>query len=341
MKRLVVDGYGLFVGLTGDRIVVREKGKTLHQAVVSDLRQVVISGKGGISFDAMETLGANGVDLIVVSWKGEVSARLSSPEMRTVQTRREQYYAYRDERSGLLAKAFVLAKLRNMYGTLGTLAKSRRETDPEKAEALNAKRENVFSFIRRVEDLADEPVEKMRDELMGLEGAASQNYWEGITGIIPGDFNFQIRSGRYAEDPFNAMLNYGYALLEGEVWRGVHYAGLDPYGGFLHVDRPGKPSLVLDLMEEFRQQLVDKTVIALVTRDVVRPGSFEMVEGVCRMDDGVRRLVLKEVLGHFERYMRFGDEKRRWSDMILLQAREIGKFLRGESPKYEGFYLRW
>jgi len=337
----VVDGYGLFVGLTGDRIVVREKGKTLHQAVVSDLRQVVISGKGGISFDAMEALGTHGVDLVIVSWKGEVTARLSSPEMRTVQTRREQYYAYKDHRSGLLAKAFILAKLRNMYATLGTLAKSRKETEPGKAETLNARREVVFSYICRVEGIRDRPVEETRNELMGLEGAASQSYWEGIGGIIPADFRFQIRSGRYAEDPVNSMLNYGYALLEGEVWRGVHYAGLDPYGGFLHVDRPGRPSMVLDLMEEFRQQLVDKTVVGLVTKNVVAPSQFEVREGVCIMDDRARKLVLREVLGRFEKYMRYGDEKRRWSDMILLQARDVGKYLRGESQRYEGFYLRW
>jgi len=341
MKRLVVDGYGLFVGMKGDRVVVREKGSILHQAVVSDLRQVVISGKGGISFDAVEALGENGVDLIIVSWKGEVTARLSSPEMRTVQTRREQYYAFQDSRSGLLAKAFILAKLRNMYATLGTLAKTRKETGPTKAEILSAKREDVSSFISRVESMAEQPIEKGRNELMGLEGSASQSYWEGVTQIVPEEFSFQIRSGRYACDPVNAMLNYGYALLEGEVWRGIHYAGLDPYGGFLHVDRPGKPSLVLDLMEEFRQQLVDKTVLSLVTKNTLSPDSFTMEEGICRMDDKVRKLVLKEVLGRFEEYMRYGDEKRRWTDMILFQAREIGKYLRGESPKYEGFYLRW
>lgn len=341
MKRLVVDGYGKFVARKGDRIVVKEKGKTLHYVVAEDLRQVIISGKGGISFDAIELLGAQGVDLVVVNWKGEVTARLSSPEMRTVKTRREQYYAYRDKRSGYLAKEFIAAKMRNQYATLGTLAKSRKDTSPEKAEVLIEKRMEVAEQIKRIEEVVIRPVDEMRSMLMGLEGLASQRYWEGVSEIIPKEFHFQVRSGRYAEDPVNAMFNYGYALLEGEVWRGVHYAGLDPYGGFLHVDRPGRPSMVLDLMEEFRQQLIDKVIISLLTKRSVSPKNFEMREGVCRMDGAARRLLLKSVLRRFESYMRYRGEKRRWTDMILVQARKIAKFLRGEAATYEGFYLRW
>jgi len=341
MRRLVVDGYGKFVTQKGDRIVVKDKGKILHHTVAEDLRQVVISGKGGISFDAIELLGAHGVDLVIVNWKGEVTARLSSPEMRTVKTRREQYYAYKDQRGGYLARQFIAAKMRNQYATLGTLAKSRKDSAPEKAKSLVEKRGEIAEQIRRVEEMTTYPVDEQRDVLMGLEGLASQRYWEGVTEIVPSEFGFQGRSGQYAEDPVNAMFNYGYALLEGEVWRAVHYAGLDPYGGFLHVDRPGRPSMVLDLMEEFRQQLIDKTIISLVTKGSVSSGSFELVEGVCRMDDATRRLLLRTVLGSFEEYMRYEGEKRRWTDMILLQARNVAKYLRGEAAAYEGFYLRW
>lgn len=341
MKRLVVDGYGLFVARKGNRIVVREKGKIKHQVVAEDVRQVVISGSGGISFDALELLSSHGIDLVVISWRGEVVARLSPPEMRTVKTRREQYYAYRDERSGYLAKQFVLAKMRNQYATLGTLAKSRKETNPEGAERLREGRWVVASYLRRVQEMEEAPVDEIREELMGLEGIASQAYWGAIAEIIPEGFGFRERSGRYAQDSVNALLNYGYAILEGEVWRGVHYAGLDPYGGFLHVDRPGRPSMVLDLMEEFRQQLVDKTVIGLVSRGEVSPEGFEMVEGVCRMSDGVRKRLLRAVLERFERYVRHRGERRRWTDIILLQARGVAKYLRGEASSYEGFYFRW
>jgi len=341
LKRLVVDGYGKFVGQQSNRIVVKEKGRILHHERAEDLRQVVISGSGSISFDAMELLGSLGVDLIVINWRGEVTARLASRDMRTVQTRRDQYYAFRENRSGILAQQFILAKMKNQYATLGTLAKSRKDTSPDVADELINKRESVSEFIKKVESLEIKPIDHIRSSLMGLEGIASTHYWEGIGAIIPEEFKFNCRSGRYAEDPVNALLNYGYALLEGEVWRGVHYAGLDPYGGFLHVDRPGRPSMVLDLMEEFRQQLIDKTIIGLLTKGEVSYTDFTMEEGVCRMGDSTRKLLLRTVLEHFEKYMRYKDEQRRWTDMILMQARDLASYLRGESSRYEGFYLRW
>lgn len=341
MKRLVVDGYGKFIGRRKNQIVVREEGKIKDYVVAEDLRQVVISGSGAISFDAMELLGECGVDLVVIDWRGRVTSRLASSMMRTVQTRREQYYAYRDYRGGHLAKQFVYAKLKNQYAVLGTLAKTRKEFSPVIAESLIQKREVIYNQLRLLEKVDDAEVSYIRNQLMGLEGNASKCYWEGIGEIIPKEFGFVGRSGRFAKDPLNSMLNYGYALLEGEVWRAIHFAGLDPYGGFLHVDRPGKPSMVLDLIEEFRQQIVDKTVIRMVTKNVVGPTSFEIRGGVCKMNDTVRRNLLRGVVGKFEAYLRHKGVKLRWADLILTQARNIAKYLRGETRNYESFYLRW
>ncbi len=341
MKRLVVDGWGKFVGKQSERIVVKEKGQTLHQEAVDDLRQVIISGGGSISFDAIELLAAHGVDLVVVNWKGEITARLASRDMRTVQTRREQYYAYREARSGVIAKGIISAKMRNQYAVLGTLAKSRRETSPDVAAKLTDKRESIQTQIKSIESLDDNPIDSIRATIMGIEGISSAQYWGGIAAIIPPEYGFDVRSGRYAGDPVNSMLNYGYALLEAEVWRAVHFAGLDPYGGFLHVDRPGRPSMILDLMEEFRQQLIDKTVFTLVARREVPPDDFAMEERSYRMGDNVRKLLLQTVLERFEEQVRYREESRKWTDMILLQARSLAGYLRGEQVRYEGFYLRW
>ncbi len=341
MKRLVVDGYGKFIRRTGNQILVTEEGQIKHRVLAEELRQVVISGRGGISFDAMELLSEYGVDLVVLDWRGEVTSRLSSSLMRTVQTRRQQYAAYDDERGCVLAREFIVAKMRNQYAVLGTLAKARSDSSPDAAKALMGKREDLAGQIKDVQGIPVAPIGEVRDRLMGFEGLASKTYWEGLANVVPSEFGFPGRTGRYAEDPVNAMLNYGYALLEGEVWRGVHFAGLDPYGGFLHVDRPGKPSLVLDLMEEFRQQVVDKRVVALITKGVVKTEKFEVKEGICVLGAVAKRHLIEDVEGTFEEYVRHGDVKTRWSDLVLSQAVEVAKFLRGESERYEGFYQRW
>lgn len=157
----------------------------------------------------------------------------------------------------------------------------------------------------------------------------------------PSRFGFPGKSGRYAQDPLNAMLNYGYAMLEGEVWHAVHYAGLDPYGGFLHVDRPGKASMVLDLMEEFRQQTIDRTVISMVTHGTVKPEEFSVEGGgICRLGESAKRFLIESVESLFEEYVRHREVKLRWTDLVMSQAVEVAKYLRGESKSYEPFYLR-
>lgn len=341
MKRLIVDGYGKFIRREGDQILVTEKGKVLHRVLAEELRQVLITGNGGISFDAMELLGECGVDLIKVNWKGEVVCQLSSPLMRTVQTRREQYAAYNDHRGGHVSKAIITAKAKNQYAVLGSLAKARIETFPGTAKILLDAREHISEQISAIAQVPEASPSEIRGTLMGMEGNCSRIYWGAVSNIFPKDFCFNGRSGRYAQDPINAMLNYGYALLEGEVWHGVHYAGLDPYGGFLHVDRPGKASMVLDLMEEFRQQVVDKAVIALVTRDMIKAENFELVEGICKLGDRAKRILIESIESTFEDYVRYKDIKIKWTDLIMSQAVEVAKYLRGDSSKYEPFYLRW
>ena len=341
MERLVVDGYGSYIGVDHDQIIVKRQGKILYRGLPEKLRQVIISGTGSITINALEKLAEYGVDIILINWKGEIKARLSPPMLRTVATRREQYYAYQDKRSVKLSKEFIKAKIKNQVSVLGTLAKKRKAADPETAEQAYKAQEEISKNAGKIENVNGKNCNEIRGSLMGLEGRAATTYWNTLTKIMPKEYKFPTRTGRYAKDPVNSMLNYGYALLEGEVWRAVHYAGLDPYAGFLHVDRPGRPSMVLDLMEEFRQQLVDKPIIKLTTKRQIDPQSFETKEGLCKMKKETREILLNEILNRFESYVRTEDEKIRWCTLILKQAQNIAKYLRKETTTYRGFYLRW
>jgi CRISPR-associated protein Cas1 len=347
MDRLVVDGWGKYIGIDHEQIIVKERKDSsysiVHRCIPGDLRQVVISGKGSISTDAIELLAENGVDIVLINWRGQVTAYVSPPQMRTVNTRREQYRAFDSPVGALLAKEFIHAKLKNMSATLGTLAKSRKDTCPESAESLKNARDRVNAMIQRIEqiEIKKKTCSDIRETVMGVEGSASASYWRSISEIIPEDFGFNDRSGRYATDPFNAMLNYGYGILEGECLRAIHYAGLDPYGGFLHVDRPGKASLVYDLMEEFRQQVVDRSVIKFFSLGQVKPSEFTIDNGVCMMSDTARKLILNELLNKLEDQIRYNERNVKWTDLILSQARGVASYLRGESKTYNGFWLRW
>ena len=140
------------------------------------------------------------------------------------------------------------------------------------------------------------------------------------------------------------MLNLGYqTILFPEVWKAVSYAGLDPYAGYLHADRPGKPSLVLDLMEEFRQQIVDRTVISLLSRNVIKPDKVLAVE---RQEEGrvldrdVVKTIIASLLERLETKAMFNGRRAPIKRFIYSQARRLVRFLLNE-VNYAPFVLGW
>ncbi len=344
--RLIVDGYGKYIGKENELIVVKEKGKVVKKVKPDELEQVVISGKASISTDAINLMLKNAVDVVFVNRRGEVTGRLMHPFVGTVKTRREQYLAYNDERSVILAKEFVHSKLKNQIAILTNLAKARKDSRPEIAEKLMSARDEIKSSIDRLDSVYGSKIDDVREEILGIEGVASQTYWNSLVLIFPPEYGFKGRRGiepgqtRYAQDIINAMLNYGYAILHSECIRAVELAGLDPYAGFLHADRSGRTSIALDLMEEFRQHIIDRAVIKLISYRQIKANECEMKNFVCSLNDSARRTLLGEVLKRFETKTQYIGRNLSYSLIILQQARKIASFLRGEC-KYSGFKQGW
>jgi CRISPR-associated protein Cas1 len=341
--RLVIDGFGKFIGVEGGMIVVREKKQTLRKIRAEDLKQVIIMGKSAISSDAIILLAEKGVDLVVLSGN-EVVARLGHSLVGTVKTRREQYLAYQDKRGVFLAKEFIRAKLRNQSNFLFNLAKARKETNPKLAGELLEAREKIEQKIIDVLSIDAEKVDDVRDQLLGIEGTASEIYWNAFASIIPANYLFKGRrkeeSPRFARDIVNAMLNYGYAILYAECLKAVELAGLDPYAGFLHADRSGRTSVALDMMECFRQVVVDRSVVKLVTQSQVKPQDCRFENFVCILNEEAKRKLLSEIIERLEAKTQYGGKNMSLSAVILNQAREIASFLRNEGA-YEAFTQSW
>ena len=142
------------------------------------------------------------------------------------------------------------------------------------------------------------------------------------------------RVHRGATDKVNSMLNYGYGILYSQVWGSVISAGLEPFAGFLHVDRPGKPSLVLDLVEEFRQPVVDRTVISHVNLGE----SIKMEGGL--LDAETRKDIAQKILYRLESRENYRGKKYQIRSIIQIQARNLAAFLKGER-KYRPFSFKW
>ena len=251
-------------------------------------------------------------------------------------TRREQLLAYADRRGLALAIGFTQGKINNQAGFLRYVAKYRQETDPELYEGLRSRADEVRDHIEELRRLEGDCVEEVRYQILSTEGRAAQRYWAALKQVIPERYEWPGRKGRGAKDALNAALNYGYGILYSQIERALVLAGLDPYGGFIHTDRPGKPSLVFDLIEEFRQVIVDRTIVGMANKGV----KLELDEKGLLVKK-TRRAIADKVLARLNAAERYERKRQPLRIVVQSQARHVATFVRGDRAAYEPFIARW
>lgn len=300
------------------------------------ISEIVVAAPGvSLSTDLIEACCERGIRLSFLTPSGRPYAMLSSPMLTaTVLTRREQMAAYGDRRGLEIAKAVVRGKLKNQANLLKYFGKYLKETNPEAFRQLSEVIAGIEAGRAEAGRAKGERVDDARATLMGVEGAAGRLYWTGVKLLLGDRISFETREHRGATDPVNSALNYGYGILYTQVWGALMNAGLEPFAGFLHVDRPGKPSLVLDLIEEFRQPVADRAVIASVTKGT----KLEVREGM--LVEESRRGVAEAVLERLEGEVVFRGRRYRLKSIIQIQARSLASFLRGEGA-YRPFAFKW
>ncbi len=335
---LMVDEYGAYLGKRSQRIQVRKGSETLREMPLLKLEGVIVSSQGvTLSSDAIAACAQAGIPIHFVRYSGWVEASIYSAGLiGTVQTRRAQLAALNAPSGVALARSFARAKIANQAALIRYLAKYRRAAEPELGERLEAAARGILRGGAEIDALAVEQMDEIRLPLLAAEGRAADRYWQAVRLAVRVPEGWPGRVGRGADDPFNASLNYGYGILYCQVERAVVLAGLDPYGGFIHADRPGKPSLVLDLIEEFRAPAVDRAIFALWNRG----GKVELdQEG--RLPSEARRGIADAVLDRLERDERYHGRKLALRHVIQTQARQVATYLRGDRKCYEPFIARW
>jgi len=335
---LIVDQFGAFVGKHSGRLQVTKDKDKLAEAPLLHLEQVLITGEGvSLSASAIRACCTAGIPIYFVDSRGRPYASLYAAGLTgTVLTRREQLLAYADRRGLELAVAFARGKITNQAGFLRYAAKYRQETDPEIYRELRSHADEVQEHVEELCRLKGNTVDEVRGELLSVEGRAAQRYWDALKQVVPEQYNWPGRRGRGARDQVNAALNYGYGILYGQIERALVLAGLDPYGGFIHTDRPGKPSLVFDLIEEFRQVVIDRTVVGMATKGM----KLELDEKGLLVEKS-RREIAEKVLERLEAAERYERKRQPLRVIIQDQARHVATFVRGDRAAYEPFIARW
>ncbi len=345
-QHLIVEEFGSFIGKHSERLIVMKGEEKLAQAPLLHLESVLIAGNGvSISADAVRECAERGIPIHFVSGSGTAYASLYSAGLTgTIVTRRAQLEAFKNARGLAAAIAFASGKIQNQANLLKYMGKYRKETAPELYEELRLRADEVAEHVLELERVQRLPevrdgsatLDDVRAELMGIEGRAAQRYWGAIKMVLPESCGWPGREGRGATDPVNGALNYGYGILYGQVERALVLAGLDPYAGFMHADRPGKPSLTLDFIEEFRQPVVDRTVFGLVNKGV----KLEQDERK-RFTPETTKMLAAKILDRLESNETYEGKKHPLRVIVQSQARHLATFLRGERAQYEPFVMSW
>ncbi len=344
IEHLVVDDYGAFVGKHSGRLQVMRSGdgtpseRRVAEAPILHLESVLISGRGiSLSADAIEACTKEGIPIHFVDWRGKPYAALYAAGLTgTVLTRRAQLEAYTDKRGLALGKAFARGKIENQAGFLRYTSKYRQETDPELYQELRLCIAEVRDHLEDLRRLEAATVEEARHQILSAEGRAAQVYWGALKQIVPEQYGWPGRKTRGAGDPINSAINYGYGILYSQIERALVLAGLDPYGGFIHADRPGKPSLVFDLIEEFRQVVVDRTIVGMANKKMTLD-----LDEKGRLPKDTRRTIAEKVLDRLEAKERYERKRHPLRAIIQSQARHIATFVRGDRETYEPFIAKW
>lgn len=325
---LVVQKPGAVVGVRGNRFTVSFKSETMHKMPVEQVRAIYIYGAVQLTAAAAQYCLANYVDVSFFAPSGRFLGLLRGLPASGIDARMGQYRAFQNtEIRLLLAREFIRAKIHNQRVMI------MRNGEPER------------SVLNELERLRDRCIDTTTiEELMGVEGRAASLYFNAFSGMLRNDlgFSFEKRNRRPPRDPVNAMLSLAYSVLTKELTGICHAVGLDPFVGFLHAPRYGRPALALDLMEEFRPLIADSVVISLLNRLELKKSDFVFSSNGVYLDESGRR-------SFWEAYSRRMDTEIKhpvfnyrmaYRRMMEVQCRQIWRFLRGEANTYTGFTTR-
>lgn len=325
---------GAYLAKKGETVHIRCEGKSLMQVPLHNLDGIVCFGNVTCSPYLMGHCGRQGLAITFLSEHGRFQARVVGETSGNVLLRREQYRrADSPEASAEIARAILTAKVFNSRAVLRR-ARTDRKIEHSSIDDAMVQLSAALRDLQRPCDL---------ESLRGIEGSAAKYYFGAFDALITkhkDEFFFRRRSRRPPLDTVNALLSFLYTLVTHDMRSALEAVGLDPAVGFLHRDRPGRPSLALDLTEEFRAFLADRLALSLINRGQLRDSDFDHSEGgAVLLNEGGRKLVL----GMYQKRKLeeivhpFLEEKSTVGLLFQIQALLLARYLRGDLDGYPPF----
>jgi CRISP-associated protein Cas1 len=344
LKPLYLNTQGLSVGKKSEMLEVKESGKVIQQIRMRDLNQVSLFGNIQISTQAMQSLLELDIPLVMHSQSGYFYGMLQGTGLKNILLRRQQFRLADDPQWCLaIAKQLVIGKIRNQRTLL-----MRNHVQPPESAITELK-----LLVRRVEQA------ERAEELLGVEGAAARLYFQHFMGMLkPGDepldplaaipvtpqytFDFRKRNRRPPRDPVNALLSLAYSMLAKDLTVVAASVGFDPYLGFYHLPRPGRPGLALDLMEPFRPLIAESAVLSAINNRMVYPEHFFPAgKGVTLTESGRKAFfrAYEQRMDQLVTHPLF-DYRVSYRRLLEIQTRLLARVVSGEIQEYPVFTTR-
>ncbi|MEW6261676.1 MAG: CRISPR-associated endonuclease Cas1 [Thermodesulfobacteriota bacterium] len=329
---IYVQAQGGYVGKKGDELIIRQKDEPAAAAKLFETSQLSLFGNVQVTTPVVRELCSRGIPILYFSSGGWFYGLTQGEFHKNVELRLGQYRAALETGTTLaLARRFVAIKIRNCRTLL------RRNAEGLEPSVLDGLKEKAA---------AAESAESV-ESLLGIEGSAAREYFSAFplmlkkSGVDNG-FSFEGRNRRPPRDPVNALLSLAYALLAKDLTVAALAAGFDPFLGFFHRPRYGRPSLALDLMEEFRPLVADSVVIGTINTGVVGPKDFIRAGGGVALKEKARKefiLAYERRMDQLVRHPVFGYQIS-YRRVLEVQTRLLGRYLLGEIPEYPAFTTR-
>lgn len=329
MSILYIDEQGVEIHRSGEEFIVTKDSVALAEMPAAVIDSAVIVGNVCITTPALAMFFDKNIPVTFITTRGKFHGRLMPPTHKNAPLRFKQYDRYSDTAfMSLQQRAIVNAKL----GNLRTFLQKHDRNNPDAELQTNI--DNIGAYIKNLEGFDG------RDEIMGLEGAGTKEYYNGYSRLIDSSFSFTGRNKRPPKDPVNALLSLGYTLLFKEAYWAVEAIGLDPYIGLLHAADYGRASLAIDLVEEFRF-LVDGLALTLINKKMLHHEDFSPEE-----DNGIylnrkgRHIFYEQYEKRIASEVTYNDMSVNYRRVFVYQAEHLARVIMGEEPIYKGFVYR-
>lgn len=325
-----VQEQGARVSLSGESIHIKTRDGELSKVRMIDVSELVIFGNVQVTTQAIRKMCQNNIPVVYLTYGGWFVGMVSGISHKNIELRMKQHDRHAKKNASMdIARQIVHGKIRNSITML---------------------RRNHSSLPKRIISVLDELAKKALvikryDGLLGIEGMAARTYFSEFNGMIHRDdseFNFTERTRRPPKDATNAMLSFLYSMLVKQAVTTISTVGLDPYLGFLHMPKYGRPALALDIIEEFRPIIADSVCITLINNKMIRPSDMVKTNFGVNLNGEGRRKVIKAYEQRMDDSIRHGvlGYTVSYRRVLETQVRLLARHITGEIPSYPSFKTR-